>query len=508
METARNAKNHKKYSSWTPAVRLRFCLALTAGRLVAWSCRIFRRPATSLPGVVALKICPDIASIIAATCERVIAVTGTNGKTTTANLLAHILKTAGWQIAHNFEGANMLPGVTAALMRNCSMQGRLRNKVALLEVDEGSVGKVFSAVSPDLVVVTNYFRDQLDRYWELERTTGVLREALSRLPHCTLVLNGDDPLTASLGRGFERVVYYGVSGKAVNSGVSGISAEESAEKCPGKWILRAGKAGDNFFSLYGETREGRYCSFCGSLLQYGFYHFGQLGDYRCPECGFSRPKLDLVAEKVDFDRDRFTLRLASRFRDNAFLPKYLELESYLQGFYNVYNVLGAVAAALILGIDEDVIRQALLDYRPATGRMEDFVLDGHPCTLALIKNPVGANEVLKTISAAQGEKALVVAINDLAADGRDVSWLWDADFFLLRDTAVKRIICSGRRAYDFAVCLKYSGVPLEKIRVVPERNESLKALAQQKAERYYVLVTYTNLFSYAEALRVIGREVG
>ena len=179
---------------------LRLNLALLIARLVAWACRLFHYPGTSLPGVIALKVCPDAVNLMTPAYERVLAVTGTNGKTTTANLLAHFLRAAGCPVAHNALGANMLPGVATALFQDRQFRGRPRSRIALLEVDEGSVGKVFAAARPEVVIVTNYFRDQLDRYWELERTTALLREAVAGLPQATLVLNADDPLVAAVGQ--------------------------------------------------------------------------------------------------------------------------------------------------------------------------------------------------------------------------------------------------------------------------------------------------------------------
>ncbi len=183
------------------------------------------------------------------------------------------------------------------------------------------------------------------------------------------------------------------------------------------------------------------------------------------------------------------------------------LTAPLRGFYNVYNILAATAAAQELGVGDEVIQSAVRSYKPATGRMEDFLFSGRRCTLALIKNPVGANEVLKTILQTIGTKALVIAINDLAADGRDVSWLWDADFACLADPSISRVICAGLRAADFAVCLKYAGVPLERIELAPERPVSLRRLAVQQADKLYVLATYTNLFDYARLLGRLGRVV-
>ncbi len=526
------------------SARFRLNLALLTARLVAGGCHLFHYPGTSLPGVVALKVCPDAVNLMTPAYERVLAVTGTNGKTTTANLLAHFLRAAGHPVAHNAMGANMLPGVATALFRDRQFRGRPRSRIALLEVDEGSVGKVFAAARPELVIVTNYFRDQLDRYWELERTTALLREAVAGLPRVTLVLNADDPLVAVVGQGQAQVRYFGV-------------LKESRPVTP---------------PISCETREGRFCQRCGTALTYNYFHFGQLGDYFCSNCGFRRPELDYAARSIsedellrmsisirgastsapDYDEEAAAApcptaprppfgrapgwmgtrpdgypdmapplgaggtaplrksRRGTRFSGSAAPEgerRELNLTAPLRGFYNVYNILAATAAAQELGVSDQVIQFAARCYKPATGRMEDFEFAGRRCTLALIKNPVGANEVLKTLIQTGGAKALVIAINDLAADGRDVSWLWDADFACLADPSVGKVICAGLRAADFAVCLKYAGVPLERIEVAPERPASLSRLAAQQADKLYVLATYTNLFDYARLLGRLGRVV-
>jgi UDP-N-acetylmuramyl tripeptide synthase len=177
----------------------------------------------------------------------------------------------------------------------------------------------------------------------------------------------------------------------------------------------------------------------------------------------------------------------------------------MKGFFNTYNILAATAAALAQGVPLDEIGQALRSYTPALGRMEEFILGGHSCTLVLIKNPAGVNEVLKTVLGSRRQKSLVIAINDLAADGRDVSWLWDADFARLVDPMVKKIICAGRRAADFAVCLKYAGIEPDKLVLEPERQASLKLLAEEPVDELYVLATYTNLYDYARLLKRLGR---
>lgn len=498
--------------------QVRFYLALFAAWLAALGCRIFGYPGTSLPGVVALRICPQVVAKLAPAYEKVFAVTGTNGKTTTANLLAHFLRAAGYTVAHNAEGANMLSGVAAALVRDCDWRGKPHSRAALLEVDEGSVRKIFPVAKPDMVVVTNYFSDQMDRYCELESTIGLLRAAIADIPGVTLVLNADDPLVAGVGKHQDGVIYFGVNQKEE---AAAFSIDYAGKDCRGD----AGPAS-------GETREGRYCTFCRAELVYRYYHYGQLGDFYCPGCGFRRPKLDYTASDVtEEERLSFSVSVkqpeqmvltaslpspsgsaaASSSPDVAFTEAAGEsapvnggtsvFTTSLRGFYNVYNIIAATAATSANGISLDLIKRSLLDFKPAPGRMDEFILRGRPCTLALIKNPAGINEVLKTILTTERDKSLVIAINDLAADGRDVSWLWDTGFDRLSGERIKKIICSGLRAADLAVCLKYTGIEADKLILTPECEASLEMLAAQEGDELYVLANYTILLDYARLLK-------
>lgn len=460
---------------------MRCWAALLVGKIVAFFCRFFRYSGTSLPGAVALKICPQLLDILAPAYGQVVAVTGTNGKTTTANLIAHLLRSSGSSVINNHEGANMLSGVATALIRDCTLHGKARSQVAVLEVDEGSVGKVFPVVKPDLVVVTNYFRDQLDRYCELDHNITMLRRVLADLPQTSLLLNADDPLVVTAGRGQSAVSYYGVEGKQ--------SEDERGDF---------------------EIREGNLCPDCGNTLSYHYYHYGQLGDYYCSGCDFQRPVPDFLAYGIkDNDCLEFTLDVCQSkgSGEEVMAANPVRLRANMRGFYNVYNILAASAAAITLGVSLQLIAVSLMEYIPSTGRMEKFFYKDRPCTLALIKNPAGVNEVLKTLLRTDGDKALVIAINDLAADGRDVSWLWDASFEMLASPSIKKVICSGRRAGDVAVRLKYAGVPPVKLVLEPGCRESLEILGLQGAEEYYVLVSYTTLFDYAKHLRKMGKDV-
>jgi UDP-N-acetylmuramyl tripeptide synthase len=448
-------------------MKLRFWLALWLGKTINLVVKLLGRKGTTFPGVVALRICPQIIGILAASfTEGTVIITGTNGKTTTNNLLAAILKTAGKKVAFNREGANMLAGITGALLPNTSWAGTAKASLLLLEVDEANVPALCRQVTPRLAVVTNFFRDQLDRYGELDTTVKLVKDSL---PAGTeLILNADDPLVAQIGSERTNVYYFGVSSLP-------ISKRESSE-----------------------TREGRYCAHCGQELHYELFHYGQLGFYDCPNCGFRRPHPQLEAQDITQDENGISFWVERNYR----LP--------LQGYYNLYNGLAAFGAADCLGVKREDIDRGLSSFISDAGRMERFLLSNCKLTLTLVKNPTGFNQVIRTLAGLNKSLRLLIAINDLAADGRDISWLWDVDFEALSAHAgqIRQIVCSGLRAEDMALRLKYAGFREEKLVIehsLAKAVELLERYPSAAAETVFVLPTYTALFPLREIL--VGKKV-
>lgn len=432
-----------------------FWIALWFGKITGMILKTWGKKGTTFPGLIALKIYPGIISSLASLYpEGVVIVTGTNGKTTTNNLLASILMAAGTKTAYNKEGANMLAGIAGTLLRNTTFAGNTVASILLLEVDEATVPSLCKQVSPRIVIVTNFFRDQLDRYGELDTTVKLVEQALPA--DCRLVLNADDPLVARIGAGKTNVCYYG-------AGELPSSKKESTE-----------------------TREGRFCGLCGRPLAYSLFHYGQLGIYACTNCGFSRPKPDLEATGVWQEESGLVFRLEDIYR----VP--------LLGYYNLYNALAAFCAAECLGVTREYIRRGLSDYVPDAGRMEVFPFRDGKIILTLVKNPTGFNQVLQTLAGLSKPLVLLIVINDLAADGRDISWLWDVDFEMLANntTGISRIICSGLRAEDMALRLKYAGIPEELVQMERSPEEAVSILENygRDGETLFVLPTYTALF--------------
>ncbi|NPV74351.1 MAG: Mur ligase family protein [Pelotomaculum sp.] len=449
-------------------MNLRLSLAIITGKIFSWLSRVRGYRGSSLPGLVALKVYPGCLRHLAAQVRRgVIAVTGTNGKTTTANMSAGIFAGAGYKVIANLEGANMKAGVATSFIMKAGITGKIDCDYAVLEVDEASVPGVLAEVNPKLVVVTNFFRDQLDRYWEIDKIIKVISAALSKLNDATIVLNADDPLVAQLGKitGLPAVFY-------------GLGEHEKT--------ARAGN----------KTREARFCPFCGFALEYAFFHYGQMGTYRCPACRFARPAPLVEALEPETVNGSTRCRLVFDGRE-AFLAV------RTHGLYNLYNALAAFSAGLISGLDERVILDSLSKYRPVAGRMEKFIYRGKQVFLSLVKNPAGFTEGLNALCAAKGTKDVFIAINDNNADGTDVSWLWDVDFERLgaEHSLFLCFFCSGKRAEEMALRLKYAGIPAEKIFVRRDLRQAVKDVLAGRGGTAYLFSTYTALWPVQKVLK-------
>ena len=427
-------------------------------RLAAWASRLAGRGGSSLPGRVALRLAPTVLADVAAEIPGgVVLVTGTNGKTTTAALAAAEVRAAGHRIAHNRSGANLLPGLAFALLE--AYRPGAPPDAAVLEADEATVARAAPRLRPRLLVVTNFFRDQLDRYGELATTVGYVRAAVGHLARGgRAVLNADDPQVAQLGEGIE-AVYYGIEGPV------------------------------SVFGPLGDPGDARFCPKCGTELVYTVRHYAHLGRWYCPGCGIRRPTPEIGLAGVGDGGSVLTVRTPG---GEWHLP------FGLPGVYNLYNAVAAVAAGWAYGLDEATVRRGLASSQAAFGRMEQITYRGRAIRLALVKNPTGFNQVLAAVAADPRPKTVVVAINDLDADGRDVSWLWDVDFETLWPRlGAAHWWVTGLRARDMAVRLKYAGCPVDRMTVHdgdPDRGV-LAALADGGAEPVYVLPTYTALLT-------------
>jgi UDP-N-acetylmuramyl tripeptide synthase len=421
---------------------------------------------TTLPGRFLLRLEPEAIARLGAGLDRgATIVSATNGKTTTAGMIAAILAADGRHPVHNRAGSNMTWGVATALLEQ-------RGREGLFEVDEAWLPRVAEQLDPRLIVLGNLFRDQLDRYGEMEALADEWAKTIAaRAGRAGFVLNADDPLIADLGRDpegarREDVLYFGI--------------EDASKALP----------------ELQHAFDAKHCRRCGHPYSYERAFVGHLGHYSCPACGARRPRSEVAATAIDLrgmDGSRVTVRTPEGE---------IRLDLPLPGLYNVYNALAAVAAGLRLGVAPEQIASALGEMRAAFGRVETIPVGGVPVSILLIKNPAGANEVLRTLlleSREGGELDLWIALNDRIADGRDVSWIWDADFELLSG-AVRRVVCSGTRAPEMALRLKYAGWAEEAIEVAPGIGSSLDAAVEGAPGRLFALPTYTALLELRKLL--------
>ncbi len=458
-------------------------MALWAGKLTIAAARSLGRGGSTLPGRLARAVDGTIL-IQLARAPRLgnVSVTGTNGKTTTAKMLDSILAAAGHKATHNRAGANLIGGITAAYIAGADWLGRVRGDIGLMEVDEATMPRACREIGPGTAVVTNFFRDQLDRYGELQTTVSLVRTGLAGVaPGGRVALNADDPLCASLG--------------AAELVPETAAAAEEAPVLPLYYgIEDPGVAADRAQ----HTVDVRHCVRCGHLLKYELYYYAHLGRYRCPTCGLVRPRPEVYARRVlamDAVSSRFILVTPAG-----------ELECHLRvpGLYNIYNALAAAAGALALGLEPVAIKAGLEAATTAFGRMERLAIGDREVFLALVKNPVGYNEVLRTVLDAGTRRSLLLVLNDLYADGTDISWIWDVDFERLAAAQedLNFILCSGRRAEDLAVRLKYAGIDPTKVAV---EKDLKKALEQGlnfilPDELLYILPTYTAMLAMRDIL--------
>lgn len=458
-----------------PLPRVRLAAAVGIARLARHASRALGRGGGStVPGILARYIAPDgVPTLAGRLAHGSVVVAGTNGKTTTSRMLAGILRRAGLHPLHNREGANLVTGIATTLATNSSLTGHPFGDIGLFEVDEANVPAVVAQVQPRVALLLNLFRDQLDRYGELDRVATMWESSLfgSAGPR-TLAVNADDPGLAALGEAApERVIWYGIADASSGAGAVAHAA------------------------------DALYCR-CGSLLVYDAVLYAHLGHWRCPNCGRRRPQPAVSATEIRPNGLRgtdFTLRVGDT-ATRVTLP--------LPGLYNVGNAVAAAAAATALHIAPAHIAEGLSRTAAAFGRLERVQVGGQEIVLWLVKNPAGFNEALRTLLGQPGRKTVVIAINDRIADGRDVSWLWDVDVEALAAATdqIAHIVCAGSRAHDMAVRLKYAGMPAirQSARVDPVAAVQRALELATIDAPVFVFPTYTAMLDLRAAFRKLG----
>ena len=440
--------------------------AVWAGKATGTLSRVTRRGGgTTLPGDVARAIDPKVLTKLAGDLTQgSIVITGTNGKTTTSRLITWLLEGVGQRVVSNRAGANLIYGVTAAALDRAGADGRLRADWGVFEIDEASLPRAVEEIRPTAILVLNLFRDQLDRYGELESIAKKIERALStaRGRDAHVILNADDPRVAEIGLNLpQRPKWFGLG----DTSVAQVELPHAA--------------------------DARTCPRCGASLSFSAVYVGHDGVYTCPNGDFQRPLPDLVATDIQLNGfDSLALRISGT-----------RIEMPLGGLYNCYNVLAAYATACSLGLDGKYIAERLKTFKAAFGRQERIDFRGRHLIVVLSKNPAGFNETVRTaIDLAHGTNFLI-GLNDRKADGTDVSWIWDVDFEQLKGRA-RTVIAAGNRAHDLAVRLKYAGIDAEAPQTDP--GNALDALIENtnEGDAVHVLCTYTAMLDLrAELVR-------
>ena len=446
-------------------MKIRRCAAILAAKVLSFGCKAAGKQGVTMAGKLAMKIDPGILRDLSSQVRfQTYMVCGTNGKTTTNNLLASALEAEGKKVICNRTGSNMLMGVAAAFVLNASVTGKIDADYACIEVDEASAVRVLPYMKPDYMILTNLFRDQLDRYGEIDITMDYLEKAMDMVPGMKLIFNGDDSLSAYL-------------------------AEKSGHSCAAFGISQ------QVFEQKetGEIREGRFCKKCGGRLEYDFYHYSQMGVYHCPSCGFSRPKILFDASDISM-KDGLSFRVGNDL-----------LKADYRGFYNIYNILAVYSALSMSGHSPEKLNEVLKNYNPQNGRNEKFTIRGTKVLLNLAKNPAGFNQNIAAVMEDKSRKDIIIVINDNAQDGKDISWLWDVDFDAFADSSIHSITVSGIRAQDMRLRLKYVDIP-----AILEGSVE-KAIRDRLADgcgNLYVLVNYTALYSTHNILTSMQKKGG
>lgn len=431
-------------------------LAITVGRTSRWFLQTFFKGGSSLPGKLALKIDPNILNQLAKDYH-VIVVTGTNGKTLTTALTVNILKQEFGHVLTNTTGANMLQGIVSTFLQDKKQKDG--KNFAVLEIDEASLSKVTAFLTPELFLFTNIFRDQMDRYGEIYTTYQLIVDGAKKAPNATILMNGDLPIFHSIDT-INPCQYYG------------FDHQENQEL----------KAHYN--------TDGILCPKCHHILNYNMITYSNLGKYYCPNCDFKRPDLDLSLTALNHMTNT----------SSSFTIANEEYQIEVGGLYNIYNALAATAVATYYDVSPDKIRKGLAYDDKVFGRQEVIRIGDKRCTLVLVKNPVGLNQVIDTMSLAPYHFSPVALLNDNYADGIDVSWIWDSQLEDLARLSIPRVITGGDRHADMTLRLKVAGISEDVLVETKQLTDVVQQIKQVPTDDVYILATYTAVLNLRKEL--------
>ena len=455
---------------------LKFLSCLVA-RIVFLILKLTKRAGTTLPGKIALKIKPDILKQVSKGVK-IVLVTGTNGKTTTCRILEQMLIDSNKTYFSNKAGANLISGIATSFILNSSVFGKCKKEFAVIECDENAFKNVSLNIKPEVVLVTNVFRDQLDRFGEVSQTLNAIKESVSHLPESTICLCTDCSLTYSISKEYanNKILTYGVNLPFDN---------KSSET---------------------DVSDAEYCIFCKTKYEYDYRTFGHLGGFKCPKCGYKREIPDVAVEeivelKVDHSAVIMNI-LGEKFETRVNVPS----------TYNIYNAAGAALALTQLGFSAKEIVNSIASFKSAFGRLEKFTHNDKNISMILVKNPAGFTQVTAHLSRVEAPFSTIFCLNDNISDGTDISWIWDVHFHdLFNCENLKNVYMCGRRAYDLAILFKYNGFPEERINIIENEDydKEVEIVLEETKERdVFIIPSYSSMMKQRSKIAEVfgGKE--
>lgn len=439
-------------------INIKSFFSILAGKITIFLSKHILKGGSTFPGTVALKFDKKILSTVAKD-YKVILVTGTNGKTTTTSMITNIFKNKGYRVITNNTGANLFRGIVSCFIDNYRFSKSNKGSYAIIEVDEANLKFVTDYITPEIITITNLFRDQLDRYGEVYTTLDKILEGIHKVPSSTLVLNGDDSLFGVLDVENPKV-YYGFSNPINDNNTIDINA------------------------------DAKFCKVCKAPYKYNFVTYNHLGDYYCTECGYKRPYLKYKMEGI----------LEQTPNSSVVIINGNEVSISQSGVYNIYNGLCAYSIASEAGIENSIITSSLGKVDSSFGRQEEIQIENKKVKIILVKNPAGYNQALDTLCLNKEVFSTLFMLNDNYADGRDVSWIWDVNFEKLSSLPIQDVFISGIRLYDMAVRLKTAGLNEESFIIERDYEKLTEKLKTSKSNNIYILATYTAMINYRKFL--------